>query len=56
MHHFSYIDPGSGSLFVQVIVGGAFAFMFAMRRFFRVGIVKIKHAFGRKPAAADEEN
>ncbi len=56
MHYFSYIDPGSGSLFIQVIVGGAFALLFTMRRFFRVGIVKVKHVLGRKPATADEDN
>jgi hypothetical protein len=40
----AYLDPGSGSLLFQLIVGGVFSALFAIKIYYR----KIKVRFGKK--------
>jgi hypothetical protein len=49
-HHFLYIDPGSGSYLVQVIVAGALGVAF----FFRNIKNYIKSIFTRSPKKTDD--
>ena len=42
---FAYLDPGSGSLILQVIIGGVAAAFFAVKTYW----LKIKAFFARKP-------
>jgi hypothetical protein len=54
MKYFGYIDPGTGSLFVQAILGTILAGVFVLRNFFRQLIAKIRFASSRT-ATRDEE-
>jgi len=45
--HFAYIDPGSGSLFIQALIGSLVAGAFVFRNFIRVTIAKVSTAFKR---------
>lgn len=38
---FAYIDPGSGSLFIQALIGGIAGIVFVARNFFRHTILRI---------------
>jgi hypothetical protein len=35
MHLLAYIDPGTGSFFLQLLVGGVFGILFVIRRSWR---------------------
>lgn len=45
MELFAYLDPATGSLFVQVIIGGIFAGAVILRSYFRAVAEKVKVAF-----------
>ena len=48
-----YLDPGSGSFIIQLILAGALGLGVAVRMYW----AKIKGLFGgKKPGAADEES
>jgi hypothetical protein len=46
-HFFGYIDPGTGSLFLQAIVGGLLGGMFIFRRFIAKIIFGMRKVFKR---------
>lgn len=46
---FAYLDPGTGSILVQGIIGGVASGLFIMRMYWR----KIKGLFGRSNAAEE---
>ncbi len=52
----AYIDPGSGSLILQVVIAGIVAIPFFLRSQIRRAVGKVKSAVGRGPAspAADD--
>ncbi len=56
MKYFAYLDPGTGSLFIQAIIGVVLAGIVAFRSFFGAMFVRIRGLFGRKDKPADEEN
>lgn len=43
-HAFAYLDPGTGSILLQAIIGGVATGLFIMRGYWR----KIKNLFGRE--------
>lgn len=45
---FGYIDPGTGSLFIQAIIGTAVATVFVLRNFFITTLYKVKGIFKRE--------
>jgi len=44
----SYIDPGSGSLIFQILLGGFIGFIFVCRRFFTSPIDFFKRLFRKQ--------
>jgi hypothetical protein len=46
---FAYIDPGSGSLFIQSMVGVAVASTFVLRNFVRTSFAKVVQVVSKKP-------
>lgn len=52
----AYIDPGSGSLILQVVIAGVVAIPFFLRSQIMRAVGKVKSAAGRGPAgpAADD--
>jgi hypothetical protein len=57
MHLFAYLDPGTGSLIVQTLIGGALAGIVVLRGFIANATHKVKRLFSRqqKQPATDEE-
>lgn len=55
MELFGYIDPGTGSLFIQAVLGVALAVTVALRGFIKNAFHKVKLAFSRQ-SSTDEEN
>jgi hypothetical protein len=54
---FGYLDPGTGSLFLQAIIGGALGVVFLFRKYIVGTVSKVKKALkrdGRKPEAPQE--
>lgn len=49
MELFAYLDPGTGSLFIQVLIGGMLAGVVMIRSYFRVFLEKAKAIFVRQP-------
>ncbi len=54
MRFFAYLDPGTGSLFIQAIIGGVLAVVVALRSFIRNAFYKIKMAFSRQKIDDEE--
>ncbi len=48
---FAYLDPGSGSLILQIVIGALAAFFFAVKAYW----LKIKSFFVRKPSPPDAD-
>jgi hypothetical protein len=48
-HALAYLDPGTGSILLQAIIGGAATGLFIMRGYWR----KIKNLFGGREATAE---
>lgn len=46
---FAYLDPGTGSILLQAIIGGVATGLFIMRGYWR----KIKNLFGGREAAGE---
>lgn len=55
MHLFAYLDPGTGSMFIQAIFGAALAAIVVMRTFFRKALIKARLAFSSRKDIVDEE-
>ena len=45
LHTLAYLDPGTGSFFLQLLVGGAFGGLLMLKHFWR----QVKSFFTRKP-------
>jgi hypothetical protein len=54
--YIAYLDPGTGSLFIQAIIGVLLAGIVAFRGFFGGMVSKIRGLFNRKKLSDDEEN
>ncbi|HSX45046.1 MAG TPA: hypothetical protein VLF39_02980 [Candidatus Saccharimonadales bacterium] len=52
--HFAYIDAGTGSLFIQALIGVGLAVTVTTRRYLAKGLYKIKSTIARS-SVADEE-
>lgn len=48
MHLFAYLDPGTGSMFIQAIFGAALAVIVVMRTFFRKALTKARVVFSSR--------
>ncbi len=55
MHQFAYLDPGSGSLFIQVVLGVLLAGAVVVRAFFGGIVSRIKSLFSRKDSSKKNE-
>lgn len=55
MRIFAYIDAGTGSLFIQAVLGVALASMVFLRNFFRKFFDKIRMVLSRRTAADEEK-
>ena len=55
MHHFAYIDPATGSLFIQAAIGGFLAVSVALRKYIGAAFYKIKLAFSRQTIVDGED-
>ena len=52
----AYVDPGTGSLAVQFLIGGAVALLFTLKTYYYAIRAKIRSILGRPdPAAVDIE-
>lgn len=54
MELFAYIDPSTGSLFIQAAIGGMLAAGVALRGFIRSTFYRIKLALSRQNVADEE--
>lgn len=54
LHEFAYLDAGTGSLFIQAILGTALASIVVLRTAIRKAFGKLKPAFSRQ-LANDED-
>lgn len=54
LHHFAYIDAGTGSLFIQTIIGGLLAAGVVLRRYIGRAMYKVKNALSRTEKVDDE--
>lgn len=54
MIHFSYIDPGAGSILLQALVGGALGVVYVGRRFLRRAGDAVKTRLTGKPRVSDQ--
>lgn len=54
MEFFSYIDPSTGSLFVQGAIGSILAISVVFRRFIRIGVNKLRLVFSRQKTIDEE--
>lgn len=52
---FAYIDPGTGSLFLQVILGGLLGIIVVFRNTFRSLTAKLGKLFSRKNASLEKD-
>lgn len=52
----AYIDPGSGSLILQVVIAGVVAIPFFLRSQIMRAVGKVKGAAGRGPAGPAAED
>lgn len=55
MRIFAYIDAGTGSLFIQAIIGVVLASLVFLRGFFRKFIDKVKAVFSRRTITDEEK-
>jgi hypothetical protein len=55
MRHFAYIDPTTGSMFIQAAIGGFLAVSVAFRKYIKSAFYKVKLALSRQAAASDED-
>lgn len=53
--HFGYIDPGSGSMLLQVIFGGVLGSVYVGRNFIRRVITSLKAGFSGQPKHSDQD-
>jgi hypothetical protein len=56
LKYLAYLDPGTGSVFLQAIIGVALAGIVAFRAFFGKISAKIRSLFKRKNVVDEEEN
>ena len=54
MDYFAYLDPGTGSLFLQAAIGGILGAIFVMRNFIITTVYKIKSIFKREAVEAKD--
>jgi hypothetical protein len=54
LHNIAYIDPGTGSLFIQAVLGTVLAGIVVLRTVIRKIFSKMKPAFSRQ-LVSDEE-
>lgn len=54
MELFAYIDPSTGSLFIQAAIGSLLAISVALRGFIRSTFYKLKLVFSRQNVADEE--
>lgn len=54
MRLFAYLDPGTGSLFIQAIIGGVLAVVVTLRSFIKTAFYKIKMVFSRQKIDDEE--
>lgn len=47
MHYFGYIDPGTGSLFLQAVIGAVLGGLFFFRRIITKAVMKVKKILKR---------
>ena len=52
LSHFAYLDPGTGSLIIQSIIGGLAGVIVFGRRHIMAAKYKVQSKFGKKPEAA----
>lgn len=52
---FAYIDPGTGSLFFQALIGVILGGFVIFRNYFFKAVAKIKSIFARPTTADDKE-
>lgn len=50
MEQFAYLDPSTGSLFIQVVIGGIVAGSVILRSYIRTVFDKLRLAFSRQKA------
>jgi hypothetical protein len=55
MSYFAYLDPGTGSLFIQAMIGVALAATVTFRSVLAKALLKIRTVFVRKSIVSDEE-
>ena len=55
MRYFAYLDPATGSLFIQIVIGGFFAVSVALRSYIKTMFDKIKLAFARQTVRGEED-
>ena len=56
MRFFGYLDPGTGSMFVQAIIGIIAGGAFVFRTYISKAIIKVRSTLGKnKLEVADEE-
>jgi hypothetical protein len=51
----AYLDPGTGSIILQAIVGGALAVIFVVRTKLRLWLGKVRDVFGGKKDHAEQQ-
>ena len=56
MKYIAYLDPGTGSLFLQAVIGVLLAGAVAFRSFFGRLFAKISQLFSRKQKASDDKD
>jgi hypothetical protein len=54
--HFGYIDPGTGSLFIQAIAGGVLGGLFVFRNLIGKAVIKIKGVGTSKDSVVDAKD
>lgn len=54
LFHFAYLDPGTGSLIIQSIVGAIAGVLVFGRRYITSAKHKLQQKFGKKSGAADQ--
>lgn len=54
--YFAYIDPGMGSIILQVIIGAVLGGLVVFRRFFTALFAKIASIFKKKSDSGEDEH
>lgn len=54
MEMFAYLDPSTGSLFIQVLIGSVFAGAVVFRGFMHGTLTKVRETLGRAKAVDRE--